>query len=139
MIARAGGRCLLSLAALDGKFDSVSQKLEVETDDLTTMPHFNVFISHKRTDAQDFARSLYSLLTAQDYSCFLDVEALETISDLPLIFIASMPLACWRFSAGCGSSMVCVEHSTHVAHLEYVACTTHTTSVTYMAQGAYHT
>ena len=72
-------------AALDGKFDSVSQRLEVEGDDLTTMPHFNVFISHKRTDAQDFARSLYALLSAQNYSCFLDVEALETISDLPLI------------------------------------------------------
>lgn len=35
---------------------------------------FDVFLSHKRTDAKDFARALYNLLITRGYSVFLDFE-----------------------------------------------------------------
>ena len=42
----------------------LTRNVVVQSDDASKMPLFNVFISHKRTDAQDFARSIFSLLTA---------------------------------------------------------------------------
>lgn len=35
---------------------------------------FDVFLSHKRTDAKDFARALYNLLITRGYRVFLDFE-----------------------------------------------------------------
>ena len=39
--------------------------------ELLALPHFNVFLSHKRSSAQDFARGLHSLIVSKGYSCFL--------------------------------------------------------------------
>jgi len=81
-----------SLDALDGKLDSPSTSVvvgrrdaEMSGDALAAMPRFHAFLSHKRSDAQDFARSIFALLVGKGLDCFLDVEALEEISDLPLI------------------------------------------------------
>lgn len=46
---------------------------------------FDVFISHKRTDAKDFARALYNLLTMRGIKCFLDFEFREELNDLEAI------------------------------------------------------
>ena len=46
---------------------------------------FDVFISHKRTDAKDFARALYNLLTMRGFKCFLDFEFREELNDLEAI------------------------------------------------------
>ena len=35
---------------------------------------FDVFLCHERTDAKDFARSLYNMLVLRGLSTFLDVE-----------------------------------------------------------------
>jgi len=40
---------------------------------LLDIPSFTAFISHKRASAQDFARSLHSIVVGAGYSCFLDV------------------------------------------------------------------
>ena len=77
-----------ALATLRGDLDVKERARAMSFDDaskLDMMPHYNVFISHKRTDAQDFARGLHSLLVGQGFTSFLDVDALEEISDLPLI------------------------------------------------------
>uniref|UniRef100_A0A061RFA1 TIR domain-containing protein n=1 Tax=Tetraselmis sp. GSL018 TaxID=582737 RepID=A0A061RFA1_9CHLO len=49
------------------------------------MPHYNVFVSHKRSDAQDFARTLHTIFVSHDLTCFLDVEDLEVLEDLEFI------------------------------------------------------
>ena len=44
---------------------------------------FRVFLSHKRTDAKDFARGLHTFFKeAQHVSCFLDFEFKENLHDL---------------------------------------------------------
>ena len=52
---------------------------------LLDVPRYNTFISHKRSSAQDFARGLHSLIVHSGYSCFIDVENLESLSDLPMV------------------------------------------------------
>ena len=52
---------------------------------LLSIPRYNTFISHKRSSAQDFARGLHSLIVHHGYSCFIDVENLESLSDLPMV------------------------------------------------------
>ena len=37
-------------------------------------PRFDVFLSHKRTDAKDFARAMYNLLMLRGFTTFLDFE-----------------------------------------------------------------
>ena len=43
---------------------------------------YDVFISHKRSDAQDFARSLYTELQNRGKRCFLDMEFKGVLNDL---------------------------------------------------------
>jgi hypothetical protein len=52
---------------------------------LLSIPRYNTFISHKRSSAQDFARGLHSLIVHHGHSCFIDVENLESLSDLPMV------------------------------------------------------
>ena len=52
---------------------------------LLGIPRYNTFVSHKRSSAQDFARGLHSLIVHKGYSCFIDVENLESLSDLPMV------------------------------------------------------
>ena len=52
---------------------------------LLSVPRYNTFISHKRSSAQDFARGLHSLIVHHGHSCFIDVENLESLSDLPMV------------------------------------------------------
>lgn len=62
-----------------------------DMDKLEQLPHFNTFISHKRSDAQDFARSLHTVLVGQGFTCFLDVDNLEELHDLEM-FVAGVDL-----------------------------------------------
>ena len=43
---------------------------------------FRVFLSHKRTDAKDFARGLHTFFKNEGVSCFLDFEFKENLHDL---------------------------------------------------------
>lgn len=43
---------------------------------------YEVFLSHKRTDAKDFARALYNLLVLRGFSTFLDFEFREDLNQL---------------------------------------------------------
>ena len=52
---------------------------------LLSIPRYNAFISHKRSSAQDFARGLHSLIVHNGKTCFIDVENLESLSDLPMV------------------------------------------------------
>ena len=69
---------------------------------LLSVPRYNTFISHKRSSAQDFARGLHSLIVHHGHSCFIDVENLESLSDLPMVvagcdvFILVSTLRCRR-------------------------------------------
>ena len=69
---------------------------------LLSIPRYNTFISHKRSSAQDFARGLHSLIVHHGHSCFIDVENLESLSDLPMVvagcdvFILASTLRCRR-------------------------------------------
>lgn len=51
-------------------------------------PHFDVFLSHKRTDAKDFARGLYTLLVLRGHTAFLDFEYREQLNDLDQVVAA---------------------------------------------------
>jgi hypothetical protein len=72
---------------------------------LLSIPRYNTFISHKRSSAQDFARGLHSLIVHHGHSCFIDVENLESLSDLPMVvagcdvFILVSTLRCRRTHA----------------------------------------
>jgi hypothetical protein len=48
-------------------------------------PHFQVFLSHRRNDARDFARSLYDMFQLRGFTCFLDFEFREELNDLDAI------------------------------------------------------
>ena len=37
-------------------------------------PRYDLFLSHKQSDAKDFVRALHTMLTEHGYKCFLDVE-----------------------------------------------------------------
>lgn len=75
----------MALAALAGELDTAASQKEVRMNRLSAMgadwsdaqlldiPSFTAFISHKRASAQDFARSLHSIVVGAGYSCFLDV------------------------------------------------------------------
>ena len=95
----------LALEALHGKLDvqslpgkghaqrTLKQQLSTLVTDyskwddgqLLSIPRYNTFISHKRSSAQDFARGLHSLIVHHGHSCFIDVENLESLSDLPMV------------------------------------------------------
>jgi hypothetical protein len=71
---------------------------------LLSIPRYNTFISHKRSSAQDFARGLHSLIVHHGHSCFIDVENLESLSDLPMVvagcdvfILVSCAAACVRW------------------------------------------
>ena len=76
---------------------------------LLSIPRYNTFISHKRSSAQDFARGLHSLIVHHGHSCFIDVENLESLSDLPMVvagcdvFIMVSTLRCRRPPHASGS------------------------------------
>ena len=44
--------------------------------------HYNVFLSHKRTDAKDFARGLHNFFVLKDFSTFLDYEHRNELNQL---------------------------------------------------------
>ena len=86
-----------ALQALNGRLDKslTNPKLQQKhgalkslqwTDQaLLALPTFQTFISHKRSSAQDFARTLHSMIVSQNISCFLDVENLDKIDNLSVI------------------------------------------------------
>ncbi|PNH10425.1 hypothetical protein TSOC_002822 [Tetrabaena socialis] len=45
-------------------------------------PLYDVFLSHKRTDARDFARALWNLLVSNGYTAFLDFEYKQELGSL---------------------------------------------------------
>lgn len=51
----------------------------------TAAAAFNVFLSHKRSDAKDYARALYNLLVLRGIATFLDFEFREELNDLEKI------------------------------------------------------
>jgi hypothetical protein len=51
-------------------------------------PHFQVFLSHRRNDARDFARGLYNKFQLHGFTCFLDYEFREELNDLEAIVAA---------------------------------------------------
>ncbi|KAG2481807.1 hypothetical protein HYH03_019226, partial [Edaphochlamys debaryana] len=48
----------------------------------TGPPLYDVFLSHKRTDARDFARALWNLLVSSGYTVFLDFEFKQELGSL---------------------------------------------------------
>lgn len=83
-----------ALDALAGRLDAASVTKEkasalsgesASDAELLALPMFNAFISHKRSSAQDFARSMHSLLVGQKIATFLDVENLDRIDELSMI------------------------------------------------------
>jgi len=46
---------------------------------------YGVFLSHKQSDAKDFARSLFTLFEGRGVKCFLDMEFRGELNDLELI------------------------------------------------------
>lgn len=50
---------------------------------------YDVFLSHRQSDAQDFVRHLYDILTAKGYRVFLDRVDASKLHDLPSIVRAS--------------------------------------------------
>jgi len=53
---------------------------------------YGVFLSHKQSDAKDFARSLHTLIEGRGVKCFLDVEFRGELNDLELIVSTSRTL-----------------------------------------------
>ena len=81
-IADAAKGTLLNLGLLkdDGVSNSSGHSLERVKEAISggtvdsAKPRFDVFLSHKRTDAKDFARALYNLLVLRGFTTFLDFE-----------------------------------------------------------------
>jgi hypothetical protein len=69
-------------------------------------PRFDVFISHKRTDAKDFARGLYTMLTLRGFSVFLDFEYREELDDFEAIVQACGNLIFILTGECCGVSPI---------------------------------
>ena len=78
-----------TLDTMNGKFDVIDIPKDDDEHDMTELPCFNAFISHKRSDAQDFARTIFSMLKGKKYSCFLDVDTLEGVNDLDMLVAGS--------------------------------------------------
>jgi hypothetical protein len=76
-IADAASGCVRNLEGKDDGLDSVTAAISCPSD-----PKFDVFLSHKRTDAKDFARALYNLLDVRGIRSFLDYEYREELSRL---------------------------------------------------------
>jgi hypothetical protein len=55
---------------------------------------YGVFLSHKQSEAKDFARALYTLVECRDVRCFLDMEFRDDLNDLEEL---------WRRPALCSS------------------------------------
>jgi hypothetical protein len=53
---------------------------------------YGVFLSHKQSDAQDFARSLYTMFESRNIKCFLDMEFRDDLNDLEAIVSTSRTL-----------------------------------------------
>ena len=53
---------------------------------------YGVFLSHKQTDARDFARALYTLFESRNIKCFLDMEFKDDLNDLEAIVSTSKTL-----------------------------------------------
>ena len=53
------------------------------------VPHYRAFLSHKRTDAKDFARGLYNHFTARGIDTFLDYEHKQDVGELSTIAAAA--------------------------------------------------
>jgi hypothetical protein len=53
---------------------------------------FDVFLSHKRADAKDFARALHTVLIGVGLRVFLDYECLEDVHELPTFVARSANL-----------------------------------------------
>mmetsp|Transcript_3735 Transcript_3735/g.10146 ORF Transcript_3735/g.10146 Transcript_3735/m.10146 type:complete len:515 (-) Transcript_3735:1905-3449(-) len=68
--------CLLQLGVLD---DEAATQANQVLDSSDTGKTYDVFLSHKRTDAKDFARALYNLLVLRGISAFLDFEYQEEL------------------------------------------------------------
>ena len=82
-IADAAKGTLLNLGLLkdDGVSNASGHSLERVKEAISggtaagsAKPRFDVFLSHKRTDAKDFARALYNLLVLRGFTTFLDFE-----------------------------------------------------------------
>ena len=61
------------LRNLEGKGDDAMDQVSASIHDAKAAK-FDVFLSHKRTDAKDFARALYNLLDVRGIRSFLDFE-----------------------------------------------------------------
>ncbi|KAF5831870.1 armadillo-type protein [Dunaliella salina] len=68
--------CLLQLGVLD---DEAATQANQALDSSDVGKTYDVFLSHKRTDAKDFARALYNLLVLRGVSAFLDFEYQEEL------------------------------------------------------------
>ena len=53
---------------------------------------YGVFLSHKQSEAKDFARALYTLFESRDVRCFLDMEFRDDLNDLEELVAASSTL-----------------------------------------------
>lgn len=62
--------------------------------DLSSVPTFQTFVSYKRSSAQDFARLLHSMITGNNWSCFIDAENLDKIDMLSLLVAGSDVFIC---------------------------------------------
>ena len=114
-----------ALSALAGELDASAEKSRIaqtlflsgsasdvalREDSLETLqclPTFHVFLSHKRTSAQDFARTLHSVIVGKGFSCFLDVENLDKIDELSLI-VAGVFRHVWHLCRQFVSMCACV-------------------------------
>lgn len=73
----------------------------------SALPRFNVFLSHKRTDAKDFARGLYNLLLLRGVTSFLDFEYREELNDLEHVVAACDNLIFILTGAKLGAYVCC--------------------------------
>ena len=72
---------------------------------------YDVFLSHKQTDAKDFARALHTMLTLRRYKAFLDMEfdgSLDTLQE----YVASSSVFAFILSENVLDSPWCVAELT---------------------------
>ncbi|PNW82296.1 hypothetical protein CHLRE_06g278186v5 [Chlamydomonas reinhardtii] len=83
-VADAARGCLLNLQQLgDAAATAAAGALTGDEADLSV--EYDVFLSHKRSDAKDFARAMYNLLVLRGFATFLDYEFREELTDLTKI------------------------------------------------------
>ena len=85
--SRAEGTTSQEVGRLDGG-DGSGEMI----DDEQGKQQYGVFLSHKQTDAQDFARSLYTLFESRGINCFLDMEYRDDLNDFEVIVSRSRTL-----------------------------------------------